>query len=204
MSHDALSHQQFHEMTSSEFEAHPSVWWHGTQTGDIGHQGGSFHVGSRDAAATALAARIHSQYVPREDVGRVVQGHPTAKLVAGHIVSPMTNTPRLSPRRREGMSKWEVAAGIPRGEMTDWSRYDKSEPMSDVRANAVEAGLRKSGRPMRRGMYYVNASEGAHEDVPISAIVPNRAGFKTHRDYVHEALAQGKNVPQHVRDEHSL
>jgi hypothetical protein len=70
--------------------------------------------------------------------------------------------------------------------------------MSDVRANAVESGLRKKGQKMRRGIYYVNASEGSQEDVPVSAIVPHRRGFKTHEDYIIEARAQGKRIPEHV------
>jgi hypothetical protein len=184
-------------MTREEFESQPGTWWHGTQSGIIGHQGGSFHVGTRHAAVEALSARIGKQAVPQTQQGQVIRSHPSAELYGGHITAPMVNTPRLSSSRGPG-SRWEVAAGIPRGEMADWPRMSRHEPMSDVRANAVESGLRKKGQQMRRGIYYVNASEGSQEDVPVSAIVPHRQGFKTHEDYVIEARAQGKRIPEHV------
>jgi hypothetical protein len=69
--------------------------------------------------------------------------------------------------------------------------------MSDVRANAVQSGLKAKGQKMRRGIFYVNAAEGTHvHDEPISAIVPNRAGFKTHEDYLVQARSQGKKIPK--------
>lgn len=203
MSHEALG-PQFHEMTRGEFEQQPGTWWHGTQSGVIGHQGQSFHVGSRAAASEALAARIGRQHVPQEHQGEIISSHPTAQIHSGRIVSPMTNRPEISPSRGPG-NRWEVREGIPRGEMADWPRRHPQEAMSDVRANAVEGGIRTRGQKMRRGIYYVNAGEGTHSgESPISAIVPNRAGFKTHHDYVSEALAQGKNVPQHVRNVYGL
>lgn len=202
MIHEALG-PQFHEMTGAEFEEQPGTWFHGTQHGTIGHEGGSFHVGSRAAATAALASRINMSYVRPEHHAEVIGSHPTAQIHAGRIVSPMTNQPRIHPSRGEG-SRWEVREGIPRGELAEWKRRSPAEAMSDVRANAIEHAIRTRGQKMRQGIYYVNASEGAEEHEPISAIVPHRAGFKTHRDYVGEALVQGKNVPQHIRDEHGL
>lgn len=183
---------QFHEMTPEEFGQQRGTWFHGTPTGIIGHHGGSFHVGSKGAATEALNARVHfgrgsdnSSFVARPEV------------VAGRITSPMTNRPEIHHSRGPG-TNWNVREGIPRGEMAEWSRRSPTEAMSDVRANAVEAGLRTKGKPMRRGIYYVNASEGAQEQNPISAIIPNRAGFKTHEDHIIEAMGQGKKVPDHV------
>jgi hypothetical protein len=78
--------------------------------------------------------------------------------------------------------------------------------MSDVRANAVQAGLKAKGQKMRRGIFYVNAAEGAYkpedEREHISAIVPHRSGFKTHEDYVTEAHQRGEQIPEHVRKEY--
>jgi hypothetical protein len=95
-----------------------------------------------------------------------------------------------------------VREGIPRGEMAEWKRHSPHEVMSDVRANAIERAVRTKGQKMRQGIYYVNASEGSHEDLPVSAIVPSRQGFKTHKDYVTEAHARGAQIPEHVLKEY--
>ena len=195
---DARSHlngTQFHEMTRGEFESQPGTWFHGTQTGHIGHQESSFHVGSRAAATEALAARIGKQYVHPDNRAAVIQGHPSAQIYGGRITAPMSNKPMIHPSRGPGGS-WQVREGIPRGAMEDWKRRSPTEAMSDVKANAVEHGIRTKGQKMRKGIYYVNASEGSHEENPISAIVPNRAGFKTHEDHLVEARAAGKKIPK--------
>jgi hypothetical protein len=201
MSAEALNPRQFHEMTRGEFESQPNLWWHGTSTGIIGHQGESFHVGSRHAAVDALSARVagHGGLGSQAEREERIKQAPGAELYGGHITAPMMNTPRIHPSRGPG-SDWHIREGIPRGEMADWPRRSSTEPMSDARANAVQSGLKTKGQKMRRGIFYVNAAEGAHrpkdEREHISAIIPNRAGFKTHEDYLVQARAQGKKIPK--------
>lgn len=212
--------QQFHEMTSDEFAKQPGTWFHGSPNGQIGAHGGSFHVGSELAAAEALGPRIATgKYRTKTRIGTIQKVKQAAKamqqsprmiesprggsyyadnpgITAGRIDGPMTNTTKLASSRGPGRGKWEVRQGIPRGALEDWKRHNSTEPLPDIRANAVENGIRKSGRTMRQGMYYVNAAEGAQEDHPISAILPNRKHFKTHEDYLVEARAQGKSIPK--------
>lgn len=213
---------QFHEMTRDEFEQQPGTWFHGSTTGQIGHAG-SFHVGTKLAAAEALGARIDrgkfrtktpvgtmrrvqssikaSQKDPRfvtTSTGKAYSDNPT--FTGGRIVGPMTNTPKIHSSRGPG-NRFEIKEGIPWGAMEDWQRKSPNEAMSDVRANAVERGAKTSGRLLRRGMYYVNAAEGGGrpESTPeheyISAVLPNRQHFKTHEDYLVDAREAGKKIP---------
>lgn len=195
---------QFHEMTREEFESQPGTWFHGTPTGIIGHAG-SFHVGTRQAATEAMRGEVGKPRWFTNREGKQAYGS-NPSIIGGRITAPMTNTPHADPSRGPG-NRWSYREGIPWGEMTEWPRRSSHEVMSDVRANAVESALKTRGQSMHRGIYYVNAAEGVNDPekdrtLPVSAIIPNRQGFKTHEDYIISARQQGKKIPQRALADH--
>ena len=190
---------QFHEMTQEEFAQQPGTWHHSSPSGEPGSAGGSFHVGTYAAAAAVHDPRVDT-YRTNTFGQKYFAGNPG--IVSGRIVKPMTNTPYLHPSRNlttDGKWGWS-AEGVSKGAMEDWPRRSSDEPMSDVRANAVERGIRNSGRKMRKGIYYINAVEGdyhaPHYSAAVSAVLPNRSHFKTHEDYLVEAREAGKTIPK--------
>lgn len=186
---------QFHDMTREEFEALPGTYFHGHPSGnfnwDIDGRPQGFHVGSYEAAEQAVTRKqFYGDGTPvlapleatkRESEGemstRRYEAHPD-QIRGGRIVSPMVNSPHY-------LGSY--------GSNDNASYLGVMTHSGDALANGRVRSINTRGQIMRQGMYYRNQIEDAGS---ISAVLPNRQSFKTHEDYLVEARAQGKYIPE--------
>jgi hypothetical protein len=158
-----------HNLSAGQF-------FHGTPSGDLrgGHYG--LHVGTRQAAADALNARIGEPAEGEWDGTRI---YGQTKLRGSHGVSMDTGLrdtsadyypdPEKLPTYSDGTKvAHDAIPEIMPVRITGPMTNTPSTPHEDFKANGMMAGQVKRGRA-KRGYYYENVAE---DEGSISAVVP--------------------------------
>lgn len=196
--------EQFHQMTKDEFESLPGTFFHSDPAGNFnwdteGRQG--FHVGTRRAAEEAVINRVN------KDTGDVVYGdgsigwspfRPIETSRNIRIGDKLVNIPERKPHPDIVRGGRIVSPMV--NSINNLGVYGRGTPgeldgSGDSRANATVNMIKSRGQTMRKGIYYMNVVE---DPGSVSAVLPNRQSFKTHEDYLVEAMSKGLRIPKTV------
>jgi hypothetical protein len=195
----ALNPSQFHEMSRSEFEAHPATYFHGNPTGNFNwgeDRPQGFHVGSHKAATEAVVARVGkvSRTTTLSDGTKTGPTYPGDYVPVNDPERPYTTSDAVAhPQHLRG---GRIVSDMVNGS-TYMGSYGKGDvgdmhASGDAMANGRVSAIKSRGETMRQGIFYRNMAEDAGS---VSAVLPRREDFKTHEDYLVEARAKGKKIP---------
>lgn len=165
---DKVPDKPYHEMSREEFERQPGTLFHGNPVGNFGVNQPTAHYGFHVGTRRAAEDAVGA----RAGYGRYSSGE--------EIPAPLAS-------RGDEFKAEAVRGGRLNVEMTN----QLSNPHGDYQANGYMAGQIKRGRA-RRGYFYENVSE---DEGSVSAVLPTRQSFKTHEDYLVEAIAKNKAIP---------
>ncbi len=193
--------RQAWEMTREELKANPTVFWHGSPSGDMRGGKTGLHIGTYLAAKQALEARIgipaEGEWDGTREYGKtLLAGKKTLKtkslnetgVNAGEKVPQEDYYPTGEAKYSDGSVvpmtvKPNIAPVKITGEMTNTPQA----PHGDFKANALMAGQLKRGKA-KRGYYYKQVGE---DEGSISAVVPGKSHIEIIQP-AQEALGKGE------------
>jgi len=218
---------RFHEMTPKEFSKQPNIYWHGTVNSMIAPHDDWFHVGTMRAAAQALSdnllSRVDENLDPLHD--RFYSSHPVTLIKRARENPGGWILPRGSVHNLDDDDYDYIHESIHDKESLNRVREDNyvyvSRPnlvpgfvvgrtlphiYSDEGAHNLIHGEELANPkdvepdlpPHLSNSVNIRYRNDSEDPGSVSVAIPKRSNFMTHEDFIIQARAQKKQIPEHV------